>query len=144
MEQSEISRASRSWKRLRQLRKELGRENTLSIHVTWLPYIEATSELKTKPTQHSVRELRSIGIQPDMIVARSDQPMESVLLEKIALFCDVEKEAVIPMETTSVLYEIPLTLEQAGVADFILRKFNLKLNILTGLDALEGYGGGYP
>jgi CTP synthase len=111
---------------LRQLRKELGRENTLSIHVTWLPYIGATEELKTKPTQHSVRELRSIGIQPDMIVARSDQPVEPGLLEKIALFCDVEKDAVIPMETTQVLYEIPLKLEQAGVADFILRKFNLK------------------
>ena len=111
---------------LRQLRKELGRENTLSIHVTWLPFIQATSEIKTKPTQHSVRELRSIGIQPDMIVARSDQPIDEDLLEKIALFCDVDKEAVIPMQTTSILYEIPLMLEKAGVADYILRKFNLK------------------
>lgn len=111
---------------LRQLRKELGRENTLSIHVTWLPYIQATSELKTKPTQHSVRELRSIGIQPDMIVARSDQPVEENLLEKIALFCDVEKDAVIPMQTAPVLYEIPLELEKAGVAEFILRKFNIR------------------
>ncbi len=111
---------------LRQLRKELGRENTLSIHVTWLPFIQATSELKTKPTQHSVRELRSIGIQPDMIVARSDQPVDEDLLEKIALFCDVDKEAVIPMQTASILYEIPLMLEKAGVADYILQKFNLK------------------
>ncbi len=111
---------------LRQLRKELGRENTLSIHVTWLPYIQATSELKTKPTQHSVRELRSIGIQPDMIVARSDQPLEDDLLDKIALFCDVEKEAVIPMQTAPILYEIPLNLERAGVTDYILRKFNLE------------------
>ena len=111
---------------LRQLRKELGRDNTLSIHVTWLPYINATSELKTKPTQHSVRELRSIGIQPDMIVARSDQPIEDGLLEKISLFCDVERDAVIPMVTTPVLYEIPLRLEEAGVAEFILRKFQLQ------------------
>lgn len=111
---------------LRQLRKELGRDNTLSIHVTWLPYINATSELKTKPTQHSVRELRSIGIQPDMIVARSDQPIEDSLLEKIAQFCDVEKQAVIPMVTAPVLYEIPLRLEEAGVANFIMRKFDLK------------------
>jgi CTP synthase len=111
---------------LRQLRKDLGRENTLAIHVTWLPYIGATSELKTKPTQHSVRELRSIGIQPDMIVARSDQPVDESLVEKIALFCDVEKKAVIPMVTTPVLYEIPLRLEEAGVAEFIIQKLNLK------------------
>jgi len=111
---------------LRQLRKDMGRENTLAIHVTWLPYIGATSELKTKPTQHSVRELRSIGIQPDMIVARSDQPVDESLVEKIALFCDVEKKAVIPMVTTPVLYEIPLRLEEAGVAEFIIQKLNLK------------------
>jgi CTP synthase len=111
---------------LRQLRKDLGRENTLAIHVTWLPYIGATSELKTKPTQHSVRELRSIGIQPDMIVARSDQPVDESLVEKIALFCDVEKRAVIPMVTTPILYEIPLRLEEAGVAEFIIQKLNLK------------------
>jgi CTP synthase len=113
---------------LRQLRKDLGRENTLAIHVTWLPFISATSELKTKPTQHSVRELRSIGIQPDMIVARSDQPVDESLVEKIALFCDVEKNAVIPMVTTPVLYEIPLRLEEAGVAEFIIQKLNLKSN----------------
>jgi len=111
---------------LRQLRKDMGRENTLSIHVTWLPFINATEELKTKPTQHSVRELRSIGIQPDMIVARSDQPVDEGLVEKIALFCDVEKNAVIPMVTNPILYEIPLHLEEAGVAEFILQKFNLK------------------
>lgn len=114
---------------LRQLRKDMGRENTLAIHVTWLPFISATSELKTKPTQHSVRELRSIGIQPDMIVARSDQPVDESLVEKIALFCDVEKNAVIPMVTTPVLYEIPLRLEEAGVAEFIIQKLNLKSNI---------------
>jgi CTP synthase len=80
---------------IRQLRTDLGRENTFYVHVTWLPYIGATSELKTKPTQHSVRELRSIGISPDMIVARSDFPVEDSLREKIALFCDVDRRAVI-------------------------------------------------
>ena len=111
---------------LRQLRSELGRENTFSIHVTWLPYIGATAELKTKPTQHSVRELRSIGISPDMIVARSDYPLEEGLREKIALFCDVDKRAVVPMVTTPVLYEVPLLLEQAGVGDYILQRLNLQ------------------
>jgi CTP synthase len=111
---------------LRQLRGELGRENTLYIHVTWLPYIGATAELKTKPTQHSVRELRSIGISPDMIVARSDYPIEDSLRDKIALFCDVDKRAVVPMVTTPVLYEVPLLLEQAGVGEYILQRFSLQ------------------
>jgi CTP synthase len=111
---------------IRQLRTDLGRENTLFVHVTWLPYIGATSELKTKPTQHSVRELRSIGITPDMIVARSDFPVEDSLKEKIALFCDVDKRAVIAMVTNPVLYEIPLTLEKAGVAEFMLQRLGLQ------------------
>ncbi len=110
---------------LRQMRRDVGRENTLFVHVTFLPYIGATGELKTKPTQHSVRELRSLGIQPDMIVARSDYPVDRVLLEKIALFCDVDLEAVIPLVTTSVLYEVPLLLEEAGVGTFIIRRLGL-------------------
>ncbi len=111
---------------LRQMRSELGRENTFATHVTWLPYIGATDELKTKPTQHSVRELRSIGISPDMIVARADFPIEENLCDKIALFCDVEKRAVIPMMTTRILYEVPLLIERAGVADYILEKLGLE------------------
>ena len=111
---------------IRQLRSDLGRENTFYVHVTWLPYIGATGELKTKPTQHSVRELRSIGIAPDMIVARSDYPVEQSMLEKIALFCDVEKRAVVPMVTTPILYEIPLLLENASVADFVLQRLGLE------------------
>jgi CTP synthase len=111
---------------LRQMRADIGRENTFFIHATWLPHIGATGELKTKPTQHSVRELRSIGIQPDMIVARSDQPMGEDLREKIALFCDVEAKAVIPLATTSVLYEIPLLLEKERVGEYILDRFNLQ------------------
>ncbi len=111
---------------LRQMRNEVGRENVFFIHVTWLPYIGATGELKTKPTQHSVAALRSIGISPNMIIARSDQPIEDGLTDKIALFCDVEKEAVVPMMTTPILYEIPLLLEEAGVADFLVKRLKLK------------------
>jgi CTP synthase len=110
---------------IRQLRSDLGRENTLYVHVTWLPYLAANGELKTKPTQHSVRELRSIGISPDMIVARSDYPIEEALMEKIALFCDVEKKAVIPLITTNVLYEVPLLLEKANVAEYITQRLGL-------------------
>lgn len=111
---------------IRQLRTDLGRENTFYIHVTWLPMIGATEELKTKPTQHSVRELRSIGITPDMIVARSDHAVDESLREKIALFCDVDKRAVVPMVTAPVLYEVPLMLEKAGVAEFIMQRLGLE------------------
>jgi CTP synthase len=111
---------------LRQMRTDVGRENTMYIHVTYLPHIGATGELKTKPTQHSVRELRSIGISPDMIVARSDYPVTGDICEKIALFCDVDIRAVVPMVTTPILYEVPLLLEQAGVADFVLDRLKLE------------------
>jgi len=111
---------------IRQLRSDMGRDNTFFTHVTWLPFIGATGELKTKPTQHSVRELRSLGITPDMIVARSDTPIEDEICDKIAQFCDVEKRAVIPMVTTPILYEIPLLLEKARVADFIVERLSLK------------------
>jgi len=111
---------------LRQLRNDIGRENTFFIHVTWLPYIGATGELKTKPTQHSVRELRSIGISPNMIIARSDQTIECNLLEKISAFCDVDQRAVVPMQTTPNAYEVPLKLEEAQVAEYILNYFKLE------------------
>jgi CTP synthase len=111
---------------LRQMRTDVGKQNSLYIHVTWLPHIGATGELKTKPTQHSVRELRSIGIAPDMIMARSDYPVEDDVREKIALFCDVEKRAVVPMVTKTVLYEIPIMLEQARVGDYLLERFGLE------------------
>ena len=111
---------------LRQLRNEVGRENTFFVHFTWLPYIGATQELKTKPTQHSVTTLRSIGISPNMIIARSDYPVEDGLCDKISLFCDVDKRAVIPMVTSQVLYEVPLILEQAGVGDYLVERLGLK------------------
>jgi CTP synthase len=111
---------------LRQLRNEVGRENTFFVHVTWLPFIGATQELKTKPTQHSVAALRSIGISPNMIIARSDSPVEEDLCDKIALFCDVDRQAVVPMVTADVLYEVPLLLEQAGVGDYIVERLGLQ------------------
>jgi CTP synthase len=111
---------------LRQLRNEVGRENTFFVHVTWLPFIGATQELKTKPTQHSVSALRSIGISPNMIIARSDYPIEEDLCDKIALFCDVDRRAVVPMVTAQVLYEVPLLLEKAGVGDYIVERLGLQ------------------
>ena len=111
---------------LRQLRGDVGRDNTLFAHVTFLPYIGATSELKTKPTQHSVRELRSIGIQPQIIIARTDHPVSQDLIDKIALFCDVDKRAVIPLETTDNIYSVPLTLEDAGLGDYIVEQLGLE------------------
>jgi CTP synthase len=110
---------------LRQMRSDLGRENTAFIHVTWLPHIGATGELKTKPTQHSVRELRSIGISPDVIAARSDHPVGEELRAKIAQFCDVELRAVIPLVTTDELYEVPLLLEREGLGDYIVGRLGL-------------------
>jgi CTP synthase len=111
---------------LRQMRSDAGPGNTLYIHVTWLPHIGATNELKTKPTQHSVRELRSLGISPNVIVARSDYPVAEDLREKIALFCDVEKRAVVPMVTADVLYEVPLLMERMGIAEFVLERLGLQ------------------
>ncbi len=111
---------------LRQLRNEVGRENCLFVHVTWLPTIGATGEMKTKPTQHSVAALRSIGISPQMIIARADKPIENGICDKIALFCDVEKSAVIPMATADVLYEVPLIMEKMGVGELVLEKIGVK------------------
>src|SRR5579862_5309915 len=110
---------------IRQMRKDVGRENVLYIHVTLLPYIGSTGELKTKPIQHSVKELRSIGIQPDVIVCRSDHPVTQELKEKIALFCDVREDAVIPLVTAETIYEVPLVLEECGLGDFLVRELRL-------------------
>lgn len=111
---------------LRQMRSDVGPQNTLYIHLTWMPFIRATGELKTKPTQHSVRELRSIGITPDVIIPRSDYPVDDELCEKIALFCDVDRRAVIPMVTADRLYEIPLLLEKSGIGDFMMERLSLE------------------
>ncbi len=111
---------------IRQMRKDMGRDNVLYIHVTFLPHIAATDELKTKPTQHSVNELRRIGIQPDVLLCRSDKEIPEATKEKIALFCDVDREAVIPLVTSDTIYEVPLLLEDAGLGDFVARRLGLK------------------
>ena len=113
---------------IRQMRKDVGRNQTLYVHVTLLPYISGSNELKTKPTQHSVSELRGIGIQPDMIVCRSDQPVSDGVREKIALFTDVERRAVVPAYTAASIYEVPLMLEDEGVADFIAERLGLTVS----------------
>jgi CTP synthase len=111
---------------LRQLHRELGHENACYVHVTLLPHLASTGELKTKPTQHSVQELRRIGIQPDVIVCRSDLPVSDELKDKLALFCDVEKEAVIPLLTVDTIYEVPLILEAANLGNFLVKHLHIK------------------
>jgi len=110
---------------IRQMRNDEGRNNVLFIHVTFLPYIAATDEIKTKPTQHSVKELRRIGIQPDVILCRSDREVSQEIKDKISLFCDVAKEAVIPLVTSDSIYEVPLLLENAGLVNFIVDRMQL-------------------
>jgi CTP synthase len=122
---------------IRQMRNEEGRDNVVYVHVTFLPYIGATHELKTKPTQHSVNELRRIGIQPDVILCRSDHPVSDSLREKISLFCDVEKEAVVALVTSDTVYEVPLLLEEAGLGDFLTSRLGLP----QAKPDLEGWAG---
>ena len=110
---------------IRQMRRDVGSENVLYIHTTLLPYISATGELKTKPTQHSVNELRRIGIQPDVIVCRADHPIANDLKDKIALFGDVAPQAVVPLPTVPTIYEVPLLLEAEGLGDFIVARLHL-------------------
>jgi CTP synthase len=110
---------------IRQMRTAVGRDNVYYIHVTLLPHIGATGELKTKPTQHSVRELRAIGIQPDAIVCRSDFEIPEDVRAKISLFCDVKPEAVIPMLTVDNIYEVPLVLQDSGIGDLIVDALSL-------------------
>ena len=110
---------------IRQMRKDVGRGNVLYVHVTLLPALAATGELKTKPTQHSVKELRGIGISPDVIIARSDLPVGDDLREKIALFCDVDADAVIPATTADTIYEVPLQFEDWGLGDLVVDQLGL-------------------
>ena len=111
---------------IRQMRNEVGRDNVLYIHVTFLPYISSTGELKTKPTQHSVRELRGIGIQPDAIVCRSDHEVDDAIKRKISIHCDVPGEAVLTLPTVSSIYEVPLILQNEGLGDFIVDTLRLR------------------
>ena len=110
---------------IRQISHEVGRRNCLFIHVTLIPYLQSSGEHKSKPTQHSVKELQSFGIQPDIIVARCDEPVEQSVLDKIALFCNVKADCVIQNLTLPVLYQAPMMLEEAGLARIALRELEL-------------------
>src|SRR5213596_1978094 len=109
---------------IRQFRNDVGRQNVLYIHLTLLPRV-ATGELKTKPTQHSVKELRSIGIQPDVLIARADEPIDEELREKIALFCDVKRDNVISEPNAWSIYGVPLMLEEAGLGRIVVEELGL-------------------
>ena len=119
---------------IRQMRNEVGRDNVLYIHVTFLPYISSTGELKTKPTQHSVRDLRGIGIQPDAIVCRSDHDVDDDIKRKISVHCDVPGEAVLTLPTVSSIYEVPLILQEEGLGDFIVDALDLRPTAIDLID----------
>jgi CTP synthase len=110
---------------IRQFRQDVGRENTLYVHLTLVPFIGAAGELKTKPTQHSVRDLRSIGIQPDILLCRTDRFLDPDLKRKIALFCDVAEEAVITAKDVSTIYEVPVVLAGEGLDQIVLKYLHL-------------------
>ena len=111
---------------IRQFKKEVGKENVLYIHVTYVPYLKTSDELKTKPTQHSVKELRSIGIQPDIIICRSEIAINDSIKSKISLFCDIEKEAIISAVDAKHLYEVPLKLRDEGLDEIVISMLDLK------------------
>src|SRR6186997_3207903 len=110
---------------IRQFRLDVGRENTIYVHLTLVPFIGTAGELKTKPTQHSVRDLRQIGIQPDILLCRTDRFLDSDIKRKIALFCDVNEEAVITAKDVSTIYEVPLVLSAEGLDDIVLKYLHL-------------------
>ncbi|WP_293822717.1 CTP synthase [uncultured Phascolarctobacterium sp.] len=111
---------------IRQVKKDVGKNDVLYIHVTLVPYISAAGELKTKPTQHSVKELRSIGISPDIIVCRSEKPISKEMREKMAMFCDVDPDAVIQNLTARSIYEVPMLMEEQGLDSIVLRKLEME------------------
>lgn len=110
---------------IRQIKSDIGRENVMYIHVTLVPYIKAAGEMKTKPTQHSVKELRSLGIQPNVIVTRTEQPLSQDMKDKLALFCDIDKNAVIECVDAETLYDVPLQLQAQGLDDYVCRHLGL-------------------
>lgn len=118
---------------IRQLKSDLGRQNVLYIHLTLVPYLRASGEVKTKPTQHSVKALREIGIQPDILLCRTERFLSKEIKGKIALFCNVEKDAVITAKDVESIYEVPLLFHQEGLDDKIIEV----LNIWTGAPHLE-------
>ena len=132
---------------IRQFKKDVGKENVLYIHVTYVPLLKTSDELKTKPTQHSVKELRSIGIQPDIIILRSEAPIDEGTKSKVSLFCDIEKEAIISATDAKHIYEVPLNLKLEGLDESALSILNIKKSkadltswekIVENLGKLEG------
>src|SRR5437763_2473370 len=111
---------------IRQMRQEMGRDNTIFVHVTLVPWIGAAGELKTKPTQHSVKELLSIGIQPDILLCRTDRFLSRELKSKIALFCNVEEQAVITAKDVASIYEVPLVFSREGVCSLVIKYLHLQ------------------
>lgn len=110
---------------IRQIKSDIGRENVLYIHVTLIPYIAAAGELKTKPTQHSVKELRSLGIQPNVVVCRTEHDLSNEMRDKLALFCDIDKRAVIEAKDAETLYQVPLDLQKQGFDDYVLKHLGI-------------------
>src|SRR5438034_1230845 len=110
---------------IRQFKKDVGRENVIYVHLTLVPFMQAASELKTKATQHSVKELRAIGIQPDILLCRTDRYLPPGIKSKIALFCDVEEEAVITAKDVETIYEVPLVFHREGLDDIIVKLLGL-------------------
>ena len=112
---------------LRQLRNEEGSENVMFVHVTFIPYLDAAGEFKTKPTQHSTKELRSMGINPDVIVCRSQKPIDDALKQKVAHFCDVDRNAVVNTPDAGTIYEVPLVLEENNIGELIVKRIGLDI-----------------
>lgn len=111
---------------IRQMKRLVGQENVLYVHVVFLPFLETTNEVKTKPAQNSVSDLKKLGITPDIIAARSDHPITCSLIEKISLYCDVEPEAIIPLTTAKSIYEVPLIIERYKGSSLVMKKMGLK------------------
>ncbi len=122
---------------IRQFRRDVGRENTLYIHLTLVPFIGTAGELKTKPTQHSVRDLRSVGIQPDILLCRTDRFLPRDIRCKIALFCDVDEEAVITAKDVESIYEVPLVLREEGLDSIVIKQLALPQDTICTLDRWE-------
>lgn len=113
---------------LRQFKRRVGAENVLYTHVVFLPYLAASKEIKTKPAQNSVRDLREAGIQPDILAVRTDHPLKASVFEKLSMYCDVDKEAIVGLPTLKSVYEVPLRMEESGIGDYIVSHLGLVAN----------------
>lgn len=113
---------------VRQMKHKVGQENVLYAHLVFLPYLEASKEIKTKPAQNSVRDLREAGVLPDVLFVRTDHPISAEALNKMSLYCDVDKDAIVALQTAKSVYEVPLTMEDTGIGEYILKKLQLSNN----------------